>query len=46
METIAKYRLAALLVAAALLVFASFNGKHADPSATGAVAAVGAPAAP
>lgn len=44
METIWKYRLAALLVSVALLVFASFlHDKRPAQGAPGAVAAAAAP---
>jgi hypothetical protein len=45
MQTIEKYRLVVALVAAVLLVVASFTGKHADANVPGPVAAAGVPSA-
>ncbi len=46
METIGKYRLGALLLATAVLVFAGLNGKQASPNVSAPVAAAGAPSVP
>ena len=46
METIGKYRLVTLLVAAALLVLANVAAKHPDLSLSAPVAAAHAPAVP